>query len=241
MSNHEQPLRSPAPQHEGDAGNVQGSQHRHHHRHHRHHHHQERSENASFGHAHQSRQTQGHTTAGADGYGHINEDLIFIERGDQSPHRQEPPSGYEYKGKIEVQGVDKEIRSRSRGQEAAPQAYVAPPQPYAAPAQSYAQTASCGPCPSGWQQMFLAAGGAGPCPPGGLPYTGQATGVASSAGGYGSFGGSYPISSNYQFSTDLCAGFQASFQQAGYQQTGYQQPANIVYPQADTTGFTEQQ
>lgn len=145
------------------------------------HHH---AEHSSHGKGHQSRQTQGHTRADADGYGHINEDLIFIERGSQSPHRQQAPPGYEYKGKIEVQGIDKEYRSKSRTQ-ATSNASAARPAPLP---QINPPTVSAGPCPPGWQQMVLSAPG-GPCPPCGTMYQGQvvgATGVAQTGGmGFG--------------------------------------------------------
>lgn len=126
------------------------------HRHRRHHHHQaqqqqQNSQQASFGQA-----QQGHTSTGADGYGHINDELIFIERGEHSPHRQEPPPGYEYKGKIEVQNVDKEHHSQSQVQSGI--------LPTAQPS---------GPCPPGWQQMVVTAAPGGPCPPGATVYTGQ--------------------------------------------------------------------
>jgi len=165
--------RSPAPPAEGVASGGQGSQRRHHHRHHRHHH---SGEHTSIGQTHSSRQTQHHTTAGADGYGHINDELIFIERGDDSPHRQEPPPGYEYKGKIEVQNIDQEHRSQSLSQGSVVPPLVAPPP-------------SVGPCPPGWQQMVLTGGSCGPCPPGGIPYGGQLVGgVGVAQTGIGGFG-----------------------------------------------------
>jgi len=131
---------------------------------------------------------------GADGYGHINEDLIFIERGDHSPHRQEPPAGYEYKGKIEVQGINREVHSASRGAGSVP-----PPVPISQPV---TRPTSVGPCPPGWQQMILGAPG-GPCPSGGISYTGQLIGAAGmgQTGPVGYPGGQYflvsfnPISS----------------------------------------------
>jgi hypothetical protein len=152
--------------------------HRRHHRHHHHHHHSDEQ-------THQSR--HGHTSAAADGYGHINDDLIFIERGEHSPHRQEPPPGYEYKGKIEVQSIEKEHRSQSQGQ-----SFVHPPvQPVAPIPTSY-------PCPPGWQQVVLSATGhpcapGAPCQPGGAMYTGQVLGSVgvgqAGFGGIGGFGG----------------------------------------------------
>jgi hypothetical protein len=185
LGNEAPQVHSPAPPAEDEAKGEQGTnrRHRHHHRHHHHH----GGEHAGLGHTHQSH--QGHTTAGADGYGHINDDLIFIERGEHSPHRQEPPSGYEYKGKIEVQSIDREHHSRSQGQNAA----VPPLQP------SVPIPQPIGPCPPGWQQMVLSAAPGGPCPPGvpcppgGSLYTGQlvgATGVPQAGlGGIGGFGG----------------------------------------------------
>lgn len=135
-------------------------------------------ENASFGQV-----RQGRSNVGADGCGHINDDLIFIERGEHSPHRQEPPSGYVYKGKIEVQSVDREHRSRSQGQSAAIPS-IQPTVPIAQP---------IGPCPPGWQQMILSAAPGGPCPPGASVFTGQLAGPAGVAqaglGGIGGFGG----------------------------------------------------
>lgn len=159
------------------------------HRRHRHRRHKQNGNSASFGHAY-----QGHSSAGADGYGHINDDLIFIERGDHSPHRQEPPAGYEYKGKIEVQSVDRERRSRSQGHSATIQPsvpFVQPSVPLVQPSVPIAQPT--GPCPPGWQQMILTAAPGGPCPPGGALYSGQLAGPAGVAqaglGGIGGFGG----------------------------------------------------
>ena len=174
---------SPFPTTEGDARSAQGAF-----QHHRHH----RNEYSSFGQTHQSRHGQGHTSAGADGYGHINDDLIFIERGEHSPHRQEPPLGYDYKGKIEVQGVDKEIRSHSHGQNLVVPPSVPLPQP-----QPVAPVSSLGQCPPGWQQMILTAAPGGPCPPGGAMYTGQLVGAAQ---------GSLGAMSGYNASTGGYAG-----------------------------------
>ncbi|CAF1673365.1 unnamed protein product, partial [Rotaria sordida] len=182
MNDERQHIRSPIPLVEGEIASAQGPSRRRHRHHHRHHH----SEHGIFGQVHQWRQAHGHTRAGVDGYGHINEDLIFIERGDHSPHRQEPPAGYEYKGKIEVQGIDREIRSRSHGASA----IVAPPPPPAIPrSQPVAPTSSFGPCPPGWQQVILTAAPGGPCPPGTVPYTAQTIGAtAGTQTGIGSFG-----------------------------------------------------
>ena len=181
IDNEDQQQRSPAPlaQEEVTEEPVTNRRHRRHHRH-RHHHHY--GEDADFGQMQQWYQTQGYTSVGADGYGHINDDLIFIERGEHSPHRQGPPPGYEYKGKIEVQGIDGEYRSRSRGQalNVLPSASVPP---------CVTQPSSFGPCPPGWQPMILTAAPGGPCPPGTLPYTGQAIGAVggtqTGAGGFG--------------------------------------------------------
>jgi hypothetical protein len=169
-------------------------------RHHRRHH---SAEHAGFGQTHQSRHSQGRTSAGPDGYGHINDDLIFIERGEHSPHRQEPPPGYEYKGKIEVQGIEKEYRSRSQGQGS-----VLSPAPLPVPmAQPVPPPGSLSACPPGWQQLILTAAPGGPCPPGAAMYAGQVIGAAGvgqaglggipglggPAGGIGFGGGQYPV------------------------------------------------
>lgn len=154
-----------------EAAGEQGNQQRHHHHH---------FGAEQFGSSTVRQSRRGHTIAGEDGYGHINEDLIFIERGDQSPHRQVPPPGYELKGKIEVQGIDREIRSRSQGHGS-----TANPLPQPAPiSQTTGTTASGGPCPPGWQQVVLSAAPGGPCPPGSTMYGGQAVG----AGGVGQVG-----------------------------------------------------
>lgn len=167
-----QVISSPAPREDQVEGGEQPTPRRH--RHHRRRHHQN-AENASFG-----QPRHGRTSAGVDGYGHINDDLIFIERGNHSPHRQEPPAGYEYKGKIEVQGVDKEHRSRSQGQSS----IVPPVQPSGPIPQP------TGPCPPGWQQMVLSAAPGGPYSSSGAIYTGQLTGAAGVAqAGLGGIGG----------------------------------------------------
>ena len=129
--------------------------------------------NQLINHAEHTRNKSLHPVGG-DGYGHINEDLIFIERGDQSPHRQEPPVGYEYKGKIEVQSVDKQSRSRSRG----PTSFVEH-QPVPQP-QPLAPAPTIGPCPPGWQQVIVSSGGA---------VFGGGSAAHSSLGGIGGFGG----------------------------------------------------
>lgn len=186
MSNEGEPTRSSAPLAEAKASSEQTAQRRHRHHHHR------VGEHANLRQTHQSRQTQGHTSVGADGYGHINSDLIFIERGDHSPHRQDAPSGYEYKGKIEVQGIDREHRSRSHGSGSRPPQPNTIPQSAAPPAQipqTIAPTSSFGPCPPGWQQMVLSANPGGLCPPGALSYSGQAMGAFGGAQtGFGNFG-----------------------------------------------------
>ena len=115
---------------------------------------------------HRHHRRHNRTASGNNGYGHINEELIFIERGEHSPHRQEPPAGYEYKGKIEVQNFDKETISRSQDRSIG------------------APTTGAGPCPPGWQQMVMTGAGAcGPCPPGAVSYSGQLVG----GGGIGGF------------------------------------------------------
>jgi hypothetical protein len=176
------PTHSPA---ESEAKDAKETQHRH-----RHHHRRRSGEHAGFSQTRQSHQTQGHTSAAADGYGHINDDLIFIERGEHSPHRQEPPPGYEYKGKIEVQGIDNQYRSQSHGQgSAVPQGPTSVPMP-----NPFGQPASISHCPPGWQQLILSAAPGGPCPPGGAMYAGQLIvggGMAQAGlGGIGGFGGS---------------------------------------------------
>ncbi|CAF3540053.1 unnamed protein product [Rotaria socialis] len=186
MSNEGPKTRSPAPDAESEVAGAPAPQSKNR----RHRHRQQNVEQTNFGQAHQSRQKKCHTLAGADGYGHINDDLIFIERGDHSPHRQEPPPGFEYKGTIEVQGIDKEYRSRSRGSAAALQPSVPVHQSSIPISQPAVPTPSMGPCPPGWQQMMLTAGSCGPCPSGGLPYTGHTIGaMGGTQPGFGSFGG----------------------------------------------------
>ena len=202
LGGEEQQKVSPNPQGEG-AGEYTA---RHRHRHHGHH---QAGERRSSRQGHQSRRTQAqqsNSSVGADGYGHINSELIFIERGEHSPHRQEPPPGYEYKGKIEVQDVERESRSRSRGANA----YVAP-QPTSIPQQALpqqqvlAQQQGLGSCPPGWQQMILTSTPGVQCPMGGAMFSAQVVGAASmphaglggmsgfngSSGGMGYGGGSY--------------------------------------------------
>lgn len=157
--------RSPIPSGDsaGQTEQVTGHRHRHHHHH------------------HSGERATGHQSRSADGYGHLNGDLIFIERGEHSPHRQTPPPGYEYKGKIEVQGADRERRSHSRGHTA-----VFPPQPPHVPIpQPVGPAINRGPCPPGWQQMVLSAAPGGPCPPCPGMFSGQAIG----GGGYVQPGG----------------------------------------------------
>lgn len=162
------------------------------HRHHHHHHdyRQESIEQKVSKPSRRSRRTEskhGHTSVGGDGYGHLNGDLIFIERGDQSPHRQEPPSGYEYKGKIEVQCNEEVTRSRSRGR-------VVPPQPLPQPA----PVPQTGPCPPGWQQVMVPATGVS-FPTGATGFSGQGagfgtigqTGLGGFSGGLGGFTGGF--------------------------------------------------
>lgn len=176
---------------EGAVGGERTTHRRHHRRHHRHHHgdqqphhhhqHHHSGENITSAYSQQQSSSQHRSTAAVDGYGHINDELIFIERGEHSPHRQEPPSGYEYKGKIEVQSYDREIHS---------QAQAAGPRP------------TGGPCPPGWTQVVMSGGACGPCPSGGVPYSGQVVGgaqtgaagygTATSYGSYGAVGGLPP-------------------------------------------------
>ncbi|CAF3482738.1 unnamed protein product [Rotaria socialis] len=146
---------------------------------------QHSGENFSSGRIYHSRQVQGQVSGGSEGYGHIDKDLIFIERGENSPHRQKPPPGYEFKGKIEVQCLEKETRSRSRGRTIGNLPPVAPPVPQPMPL----PTPSVGPCPPGWQQVIMSAGSCGPCPSGGNAYTAQVVGGAGMAqGGFGGVG-----------------------------------------------------
>lgn len=213
INNEKQHTRSPIPLVEAEPNGHSGGSHRRNRRHHRHHF----GEPAAFGQASQWRQAQGHTAVGTDGYGHINEDLIFIERGDHSPHRQEPPAGYEYKGKIEVQGIDREIRSRSHGASTV----AAPPVPMPQPVAPTSSFGPCPPCPPGWQQVMLTAAPGGPNPPGTVSYAGQTMGtfggtqtgvggfgvvgpygVTGSAGVYGTAGTCAPFSSQGQLIAD---------------------------------------
>lgn len=167
LGNEAPQVRSPIPSadDEGRTEQVTHSRRRHHRTH--------SIEHAGYSQAHQSRISQGHTSAGPDGYGHINDDLIFIERGDHSPHRQEPPPGYEYKGKIEVQGIDKENRSRSQGQSTALSPAPLPIQM----SQPCPAASTMSGCPPGWQQMILTAAPGGPCPPGATLYHAQVIGT----------------------------------------------------------------
>lgn len=172
LGNEAPQIRSPIPSADGDNRGEQATHSRR--RHHRHH----STDRAGFSQAHQSRISEGRTSAGADGYGHINDDLIFIERGEHSPHRQEPPPGYEYKGKIEVQGIEKESRSRSQGQSSGA---ATGPLPLTM-SQPCPMGSTLSGCPPGWQQMILTAAPGGPCPPGAQMYTAQ---VIGSGGGIG--------------------------------------------------------
>lgn len=189
MSNQEeQQVRSPVPLNEG-ANTGEAAQQR---RHRRHRHHQENVQQTNFGQTNQTHQSGCHTKAGPDGYGHINDDLIFIERGDHSPHRQDTPAGFEYKGKIEVHGINKESRSRSRGSGATGQPSIPMPQPSVPLPQPVVPNTGMGACPPGWQQMVLTAAPGGPCPPGGLSYTGHTMGgTQAGLGGFGA--GQYSI------------------------------------------------
>ena len=130
---------------------------------------------------HQS--THHHTTVGANGYGHINDELIFIERGDHSPHRQEPPPGYEYKGKIEVQNIDRERTTQIHGQSTG-NVNIPPP---IGPAIPNNICPPPGACPPGWHQAVLTPAHGIPCPPGNFPYIGE-IGAAVGQVGIGGFG-----------------------------------------------------
>jgi hypothetical protein len=182
LNSEEAQIRSPAPSADGEPSSR--------HRHHQHQHAgpanvgQSSRRKHSHNHHHHHQQQQQQQSVGADGYGHINSDLIFIERGDHSPHRQEPPAGYEYKGKIEVQGAHQEHRSRSHGHDSffPSQGTIPMPPPVPMPS-SVAPVSGLGGCPPGWQQMILSAAPGGPCPPGGIMFTGQMTGM--NHAGYG--------------------------------------------------------
>lgn len=138
------PTRSPAP---GDDEEAHGEHPTTHHYRHRHHG-GERVDGV-----HRKKHDQNQQSSG-DGYGHINNDLIFIERGDHSPHRQDPPPGYEYKGKIEVQGATRENRSQSRGRETyttgAPTTIPAP-----IPAPPIVPNPVLNICPPGWHPVVI--------------------------------------------------------------------------------------
>ena len=219
LGDEDQPIRSPAPTTDEKASEGQPVHHRHrrHHRRHHHHNNNNNEEQASYGYSQQSRYGFSSNTVGADGYGHINEDLIFIERGDHSPHRQEPPAGYEYKGKIEVQGINKEAQSTSRaGLNIQPPPQLPVHQPIPPP------PTSLGPCPPGWQQMILSPAPGGPCPAGGLPYTGQLLGPATAAppsSAYGTYGSTNPYSSQCQIVADYIFGPSSAASTSGYQQS----------------------
>lgn len=158
---------------------------------HHHHHVQNFDEQIVSKPSRSSRRTEskhGHSSVGSDGYGHLQDDIIFIERGEGSPHRQEPPPGYEYKGRIEVQCAEKQGRSRSRGRVMPP--VPPPPRPLPPPLPPQPQV---GPCPPGWQQVMVNPQ-VSPCPPGTVLYNGQGFGGGSigqaGLGGFGGFGGS---------------------------------------------------
>jgi hypothetical protein len=165
LGNERHQVHSPAVPDENEHQTEQNNRHRQRRQRHRA---SERTESRSVHQSRQAQADQGHGSVGADGYGHINEELIFIERGEQSPHRQDPPSGYEYKGKIEVQNVEKQHRSRSRGSNSL------------LDSQPVVSISSGGPCPPGWQQVILNTASAAPCPSGATIYTGQMVSSASS-------------------------------------------------------------
>ncbi|CAF2175216.1 unnamed protein product [Rotaria magnacalcarata] len=176
---------------------------------------QHSGENFSSGRIYHSRQVQGQVSGGSEGYGHIDKDLIFIERGENSPHRQKPPRGYEFKGKIEVQCMEKETRSRSRGRTSDNLPPVPQPMPLPTP--------SVGPCPPGWQQVMMSAASCGPCPPGSNAYTAQVVGGAGMAqagfggvgmiqAGYGGAAGSYGGSASGNGLANLAASLPFSSQ-----------------------------
>jgi len=250
---HEQDVPSPASNAEAEGG--QATHHRQHRRHHHHHHqHHHSDEHANFGETQQSHLTQHHTTAGADGYGHINDELIFIERGDHSPHRQEPPPGYEYKGKIEVQGLEKEHHTHSYGQASVLPAHVAQP---AVPSGNALA------CPPGFYKAFLTGGSSGPCPTGGIYYEGElanasvpqlgigttpiGVGGYSSGSGFVNFATNPTINADCQFVANYLFGSNSGGvipsgvcgYTGGYQQTsgtGY----TGGYQQTTDTGYAEQ-
>ena len=144
---------------------------------------------------HRSRHSQYHTYSGPVGYSHINDELIFIERDEHSPYRQEPPAGYEYKGKIEVENTDREYRTRSRSRGTVIPVPPPLPLPPSVPfSQSSAPAPSIGPCPPGWQQVILTAAPGGPCPPGTTTYTAQAVGATNMFQGSSSGTGQVPHS-----------------------------------------------
>lgn len=154
----------------------------HRHRHHHHDYRQDSIEQKVSKPSRRSRRTGSkheHASAGGDGYGHLHDGLIFIERGEHSPHRQQAPSGYEYKGKIEVQCEEERARSTSRGR-------VIQPQPQPQPLPLPAPAPQVGPCPPGWQQVMVSSTGAG-YPTGVTGYAGQ--GVGGISGGFGLGGG----------------------------------------------------
>jgi len=172
------------------------------HRHHHHHHdyRQDSIEQKVSKPSRRSRRTDSkheHASAGGDGYGHLQDGLIFIERGEHSPHRQQAPSGYKYKGKIEVQCEEETTRSTSRGR-------VIPPQPQPQPLPLPVPTPHVGPCPPGWQQMMVPPTGVG-YPTGATGYSGQGVGGVTggfglggagaigtgATGGFGNFGSNY--------------------------------------------------
>lgn len=187
------------------AAEVQYGEERATHRRHHRHRHQQQQNFGSSSYAHHSG-SRGRTTASGDGYGHINDELIFIERGEHSPHRQEPPHGYEYKGKIEVQSYDRETRIQGQtntgGQTAGP----------CPPGWTQATGQAAGPCPPGWTQVGGAggagygAGGAGYGAGYGAGGAGYGAGGAGYGAGYGAGGAGYGAGGNYQVVADYVFG-----------------------------------
>ncbi|CAF0721692.1 unnamed protein product [Rotaria sordida] len=153
-----------------------------HHRHHRGHHHSRHHHHHHQHHQHHQHYV-GHTyTAG--GYGHVSDDIIFIERGRHGHHHQAPPPGFIYKGMIQVQGCDTIYRSRSRSRHLA----LPPPAPV--------RPINLNPCPPGWQ--LVNGVGGNPCPPGTTLYTGQTFGGYGTLGSYGS-GGHFNLGSGFPY------------------------------------------
>lgn len=112
----------------------------------------------------------------SNGYGRIGENLFFIEQGSN----QKAPTGYVYKGKIEVQTMECESGSIT----------VPAPRPVAPQPCPPVVNPCSGPCPPGWHQVVISGTGAG---------AGAGAGAGISSGGFG--GG------NYSFSSGSAGGF----------------------------------